>query len=74
MSSSTTLAPAFTQTSFQSLIHSNDVVPFLEEEDVGRDLGPGIGFEGVVGEPDGPQELGPTGDVLPDDRDRKSVV
>ena len=41
------------------------MVPLLEEEDVGRNLGPGVGFEGIVGEADGPKELSSSRDVLP---------
>ena len=43
----------------------DDMVPLLEEKDVGRDFGPGICFEGGVGKPDGPQELSSLRDILP---------
>ena len=38
-------------------------VPLLQEQDVGDHLGPGIGFEGVVWQPDGPQQLGPLSQI-----------
>ena len=38
-------------------------VPLLQEEDVGDHFGSGIGLEGIVGQPDGPQQLGPLGQI-----------
>ena len=41
----------------------NGPVPLLQEEDVGDHFGSGIGLEGIVGQPDGPQQLGPLGQI-----------
>ena len=41
-------------------------VPFLENEDVGHNIRPGISAECVVGKADCPQEVCPRGDILPD--------
>ena len=40
-------------------------IPLLEKEDVRGDVGAGSGFEGVVGEPDRPQQIGPLSDIFP---------
>ena len=39
-------------------------VPLLQEDDVGNNLCPGVGFERIVGQPDGSQQVGPLGQVL----------
>ena len=43
-----------------------DVVPLLQNDDVCHDFRAGVGLEGVVGEPDGPQQLRPLGQILAD--------
>ena len=40
-------------------------LPLLEKDDVRHDVRPGVGLEGVVGEPDGPQQIGALRQVLP---------
>ena len=39
-------------------------VTFLQEDDVRYDLGSGVLFESVIGQADGPQQVGPLGQVL----------
>ncbi len=43
----------------------NGPVALLEKNDVGGDFRPGIGLESVAREPDGPQQIGPLGEVAP---------
>ena len=40
-----------------------DVFPLLQEDDVRHDLRAGVGLERIVGEPDGPQQLRPLGQI-----------
>ena len=44
----------------------NRPIPLLEEQDIGYYLCTGIGFEGIVGKPDGTQQLSPLCDILSD--------
>ena len=41
-------------------------VTFAQEQDVGRDLGAGIALEGRVGQPDGAQQIGMSGQMPTD--------
>ena len=45
--------------------YGNRPVTLLQEDDVGYHFGTGIGFEGIVGQSDGPQELRPLCQILP---------
>ncbi len=40
-------------------------LPLLEKDNVRHDVRPGVGLEGVVGKPDGPQQVGALRQVLP---------
>ena len=40
-------------------------LPLLKKDDVRHNVRPGVGLEGVVGEPDGPQQIGALRQVLP---------
>ena len=43
-----------------------DVLPLLQEDDVRYHLRAGVGLERIIGEPDGPQQLRPLGQILAD--------
>ena len=46
-------------------LDGNGPVAFLQEDNVGYNFGAGIGFEGIVGQSDGTQELRPFCQILP---------
>ena len=46
-------------------LNGNGPVALLQEDDVGYHFGTGIGFEGIVGQTDGTQELRPLCQILP---------
>ena len=43
--------------------HIQGTVPLLQENDVGNNLGSGVGLKRIVGQPDGSQKLSPLGQV-----------